>query len=371
MEDSTDLTLQELYSLLTLDIPEALPRELGFLDVVGHTTRETAICNVYRYFLDPALSPQLSRLMMAALVALIIEKYAQNGVKKEQDLSNYEVILERATGKGRIDIVIESKATQSVVIIEVKVYHWLHNDLEDYWWAFEYPEPQKAGIVLSLDPMTEGQINYSNFISITHSEWLNKVCSLGLPVSLPIKDFVYFNDFVNNMNRLTNSHQMNDSAEFYIKHSQKIKKAIKTQESAYSFVVQSIERVAAHFGWIAFGKSSYWRNLWNEDAKETVYLTAYPETIADEEGKVRLILEIYGAAVPYENELRKHIPDYMVSEHWSGGGKMHLTSMTYQVPLDDISKLSEKIIGFIEKDFEPVRQEMLSYLKDKNAHQHK
>ena len=370
MEASTDINLQELYSLLTLDIPAGSPRELGFLDVVGHTTRETTICNVYRYFLDPELSPQISPLMVEALQELIVEKYGASGVTKELDLSHYEVQLEVGTENGRIDIVLESKASQSVVIIEVKIYHWLHNDLEDYWQKFNYPVNQKVGIVLSLELMTESQINNPNFISVTHSEWLNKACNKGLPSSLPIKDFIYFNDFVNNMNHLTNAHTMNETAEFYIRHSQKIKKAIETQSVAYNYVVQAVERVAAHFDWIAYGNSSYWRNLWNQDDKETVYITAFPETIADENGKVILILEIYGVAIPFEKELRGLIPPDMTPEHWKGGGKMHLASKTYNVPLEDFPKLSEKIISFIDSDFIPVKKKMLEFLKGKNAHQH-
>ena len=173
------------------------------------------------------------------------------------------------------------------------------------------------------------------------------------------------------MTYLTKSHTMNESAEFYIKHSQKIKKAIETQAAAYNYVVEAVLRVAEHFGWTAFGNTSYWRNLWDENKRETVYITAYPETIADENGKVLLILEIYNAAIPYEQELRKLIPSKMTHENWKSGSKMHLASMNYQVQLEDFPKLSEKIISFIETDFSPVKEKMLEFLKAKDAHQHK
>lgn len=366
-----DLDLRNLYSLLALDIPRASSGELGFLDVVNHTTRETTICNVYRYFLDPELSPQISPLMLEALEGLVGEKYNAQGVTKDLDLTDFRVKLEHGTGSGRIDIVLESHATQSVVIIEAKIYHSLHNDLEDYWNHFKNPAIKRAGIVLSLEPLSEAQIGNSNFISITHWEWLNQVCSNGLPAGLPIKEYIYFNDFVNNMNNLAKPNAMNESAEFYIKHSKKVKKAIETQTEAYNYAVKSVERVAAHFGWTAYGTSSYWRNLWNQEEKETVYITTYPETIADEKGKVRLILEIYGVAIPFEKELRGLIPAEMTPEYWNGGGKMHLASMTYNVALKDLPKLSEKMIEFIEKDMEPVRKDLLKFLKEKDAHQQK
>lgn len=363
--------MEEFYKLLALDIPKVPANELGFLDVVGHTTRETTICNVYRYFLDPELSPHISPLMLETLKGLIDEKYNGQGVTKELDLTDFGVKLEHGTGSGRIDIALESPATQSVVIIEAKVYHSLQNDLEDYWNYFKYPAINKAGIVLSLESLSEAEIGNSNFVSITHCEWLNQVRGKGLPVGLPVKEYIYFNDFVNNMNNLTKPRTMNASAEFYIEHSDKVKRAIKTQSEAYNYAVSSVERVAAHFGWTAYGTSSYWRNLWNQEEKETVYITAYPETIADEKGKVKLILEIYGVAIPFEKELRGLLPSKMMPEYWNGGGKMHLASMTYNLALKDLPKLSEKMIEFIEKDFEPVRKDLLKFLKKKDAHQQK
>lgn len=283
--------LQPLINLLTLDIPESPARELGFLDVAGHPTRETTICNVYRYFLDPELSPQINPLMIEALEELIEEKYLKKDLPKELDLTDFKVRLEMGTGSGRIDIVLDSPATKSAVIIEVKIYHWLHNDLADYWKKFSYPDKQKAGIVLSLESMSETQIGNFNFVSITHSEWLNRVCGKGLPTGLPIKDYIYFNDFVNNMNHLTKSTTMNEQTEFYFEHSHTVEKAIDTKKQAWAYVLSHLKLAVGDLGMELTREKEDWSHIKKKKLRNFCLYTIFPSKILKGK-KLRMHIEL-------------------------------------------------------------------------------
>ena len=280
-----------LISILTLNIPESPPRELGFLDVAGHTTRETTICNVYRYFLDRELSPLLSPIMLEALKELIAEKYGESGVTKELDLSDYKVRLELSTGNGRIDIVLDSQVSQSVVIIEVKIYHGLYNNLADYWNKYLYPKNQKAGIVLSLKPMLDKQIGDIGFVSITHNEWLNKVCAKGLPTNLPIRDYIYFNDFVNNMNNLTKSTTMNEQTEFYFDHSNTVEKAIDTKKQAWVYVLSHLKLAAGDLGMELTREKEDWSHIKKKKMMNFCLYTIFPSKILKNK-KLRIHIEL-------------------------------------------------------------------------------
>ncbi|MAN03298.1 MAG: hypothetical protein CMI35_09470 [Owenweeksia sp.] len=360
----------QLLQLITLDIPENPPRELGFLDVVGHTTRETTICNVYRYFLDPETSPLISELLIQSLEELIQQAYGSKKQEKQYDLSGCEVLLEVATRKGRIDIVLHSAAAKSVVMIEAKIYHTLHNDLQDYWNKYDYPENQKAGIILTLEPLKETEIGNDHFINITHAQWLNLALQKGLPHELPLKDIIYFKDFVRNMNHLTQSDEMTEEIQFYFQHAQKIEKAIQTRKAAYDFVIDQLRKVAAHFNWILDGYAANWRHLWDYDHKATLYYTIYPESILTENGKVQVFLESYNKALPYTAELKKMLTDHLKPESYGDNNFQHLASKTYDIPNKDYEKLSDFLVERIKADFENTRRDMMGFLKDKDADRH-
>ncbi|MFZ6050749.1 PD-(D/E)XK nuclease family protein [Halocola ammonii] len=359
----------DLFQVLTLDIPEATPREVGFLDVAGHSTRETTICNVYSYFLDPELSPLLSPLMLEALEDLIEEKYARKKVKKELDFSEFEVMLELGTGNGRIDIVIESEASQSVVIIEAKVYHVLDNDLEDYWNRFPYADNRKVGIVLAINPFSDLDIKNENFISVTHWEWLNNVCSKGLPVNLPMKDYLYFNDFVNNMNRLTKSSEMNEQAKFYFDYSSKVDKAIETKSEALKYVIAQLHEVAGHFDLELFGNSDSWRHI-KSNNNDQVYYTLLPLEILEKK-QVLVILEVAGdkrsVRESYQEEMKDEVSKGELNlSHSNLSHVTHIVSKTYTLKKEKMDQMAATLIEGIENDLEPVREKLKGILEKSN-----
>ncbi len=359
---------KELIEFLQLDIPTPPPRDYGFLDVVNQATRETTICNVYRYFLSQSTAPKLSERMISALLELLESAFEEKGMEKQIDLSEYEVHLEYSTAQGRIDILILSRTSRCAIIIEAKIHHALHNNLSDYWSAIDYPEHQKAGVVLGLYPHSDVQIGHSHFVSLTHTDWLNSVVSGGLPHDIAVKNYIYFQDFVNNMNRITYSNEMTPEVKFYLSHPDKIESAIATKKAALEYVITQLQTVAERLNLSVFGSNDHWRNLWDAEKKYPVYYTVFPHDIITSGGQnITIIIELFGKAIAEEESLRQLLKDDALAKrlnnpHHRRAGYVHFLSTTIQLSPESLNLLAEKIVDTIANDLEPVRQKLLKAL---------
>ncbi len=367
----------ELRDLVVLDIPESPPRELGFLDISGQSTRETAICRVYAHFLDAKRSPQISALLSTALLNLIEQEFKNRTSKtveqKELDMDQFKVEYEVATSsKHRIDLVLQNNAGRSVVIIEAKIFHKLGNPLHSYWNHYDYPPNRKAGVVLSLERMPVSSIRHDHFVNITHTEWLNATVAMGLPHDLPIKDFIYFKDFINNMNHLSTTNEMTPELSFYLKHADKIEKAIKTKQSAFQFVIQQLEKAAIACDLKMFGSNDEWKHINSPDRKSPIYFTVLPQKILTTGGRVSVILELGSAAVKREKELKgiqqKYAHSKGINELSQGNSfYRHYLISTIEINPDSFGQLSQKVCDILNGPLGDARKEMLAILSKPNT----
>ena len=365
---------QSLIELLTLDIPKPEPYEFGFLDVVDHTTRENTISNVYSYFLDSEKSPQLSSVLIESLLELIEEKYDELNIRKQLDLADYSVQREVGITKGRIDLVIESKLGKSVILIEAKIYHWLANSLSNYRKAFEskYANKRMALIVLSLEKMQSGDLAKNNFICITHTEWLNKAVSKGIPLDLPINEVIYFKDFVKNMNRITKSTEMNEQAEFFFEYAEKINQAIKTKKEAEKFVKAQFEAICGERGWGMYWPNQDWAHLYPVNKrKEIPYYWITPRDIVENFGELRLVLEVGNESIGLRGEFHK-----IISEEFKDFNLKLLTTGPHHAAhiferrlrfktIDEFKNMKSRVLEVLD-DLEVVRKRLAELVKDGN-----
>ncbi len=354
--------------LLNLEIPISKPKERGFLELVGQSTKENPISNVYRNFLDRELSPELSKLLIDALKTLIEQKLANRRQNLDLELDEFEVIREFHTGQGRIDLVIESKKGQSVIIIESKIYHTIKNDLNDYWKAFEYPEEKKVGILLSLFPASSAEINHSHFINITHIEWLNQAKIIGLPFDLSPKSYIYFTDFYNTMQNLSKGNELSPEVEFYLNHFEVVEDAIKSKEAAVQFIMAQLDKVCKAMDWSVYGNADDWRNLWDEKSESHVYWTVFPLEIIQGRGQIDFLLEIDGDLRQFEGKIREKF-----TKQWEELGfksetnkekyVVHLAWKEYPFNSRKIANVADEMIEWLKKDLEPLRKEIEEYAK--------
>lgn len=369
---------QDLSHLITLQIPETKPVEHGFLDVVGYQYKENAISNCYAFFLNQEQSPVISSILISALERIIVQKYDRLGVQKELQLDAYTVIREHSTAskEGRIDIVVDTHPRVTTIIIEAKVNHCLNNDLNDYWATFSLPAINKAAIVLSLHPMHRSDIADERYINITHKEWLGEALKDGIPVGIPLRDYMYFTDFIQNINRITDTKEMTEDVKFYIQHAGAIDKAIKTKKAAEDFVLDQIRKVGSEFEFALHGNSLDFKNIWNEKEKWTVFYTMLPNQILEGKGLVTIFLEIDSVAVQVKDECLELMKKKFVngttcvlgiegSAHYQ-----HLLYTQFYLQLHEYDQLAVKSIEAINIYLKPAFEAVYDLLKKKGLHVH-
>lgn len=157
------------------------------MEISGYPHFENVSSNILLFYLNPKNEHDLNDLVLKSLYEVIKEAISK---KKDSYLSkldfnkyiyNENVVVEKEimTDKGnRLDLLITSK--EYAIGIENKIYHYLHNDLEDYKSTIDKQNKNiSIGIVLSLSKLNSKldieKIKISNFINITHNELHEKI----------------------------------------------------------------------------------------------------------------------------------------------------------------------------------------------------
>lgn len=346
-----------LIEFLLLNIPQSKPREDGFLDIIDHTYKENTISQVYNYFLSRDKSEILAKLFLSSLMDLL------GCADLEMEMTGHESSTEVASKKGRIDILIQNKTKEESIIIENKIYHWLHNDLEDYWNSVD--SKKKVGVVLTLYKQNIPDQLKTRYKSITHMEWLTRIKEMGFPPGLNTKQYVYLNDFIANMELLTKSKDMNEPAKFYFEHLDKIKLAINTENEAYHYVYNQIDTAAEELKWARDGSGESYRYIWDNKQEEIYYAIVFDKLFTDEK-EITIIIELHKNAIPKYESLLNLVKDKLAISNLqqsTGGGTgwKHLVHKVYPVKMNDIENLSQFIYDAITGDFKLIMEELIQY----------
>lgn len=290
------IPFSELEPFFLSSFPKELKRETTFLDIINRQTKENTISAIYAHFLDWRNSDKIAELFLSSLQELIKEKST-----KDFNLVDYTVYTEYITkeNKGRIDIVIESKESKSVIIIENKIYHYLGNDLVNYWDTFAYKSENKVGIVLGL---TNIPTSNDNFISITHLEWVTKIEKFIKEDNFSIREKIHIEDFISNIKHVTNENIMNENIKFYLNHSEKIEQAIRFKDETAKFVIAAINKTALHFGWEMYGNTLNYKQIWDKEKDIRIFYTLFPDDIIKKR-ELKIVIEIDGNARAYYDQL--------------------------------------------------------------------
>lgn len=208
--------LEELEKFLRdNDIPKIKANPKTFLGIAKQPHYENVLSNIYAFFFDPNEEHGLKDLFVSSFVEIINEKLNISEKEPKFEISyDFDIHTEFSTQKrGRIDLLLVNDS--DAIIIENKVYHYLNNDLVDYWNSIE--SSNKKGVVLSLNKIH--QTGHDQFVNITHIEFLNKVMShLGhYLIYASDKYLVFLKDFYQNIVNLSNQMETKD-LKFYFKH---------------------------------------------------------------------------------------------------------------------------------------------------------
>lgn len=256
-QDLLDKTVAEATDKLT---------HSNILSIAGIDHQENAWSNIYAYFLDEHESHGLKLLFKNSLEQIIYRKTGRTF-----NLAGGIIRREYSTIAGnRIDVLVEG--SEYTVIIENKVHHHLNNDLDDYWLSSKGSDDVKIGIVLTL---THILTNNSNYINITHLEWIDEVekqLSLNRAFIKP-QTTVLLNDFLDNVKQATG--KMNESElTLYLKEREKF-------NNLYTIAAQSRKWFQSIFTDSAFIRSLGNYTLVHTDRTNSAYRYAmyrFPDT---------------------------------------------------------------------------------------------
>lgn len=352
----------DLIEFLLLEIPEPKQYDDGFLDIVGVQYHENTITQIYSYFLNRERNPEISDLFLESLIDIVLVKMKQI---ERLEFDNLYCHLEYRTKKGnRIDLVIESsteiyvgkQSTKSALIIENKIFSGVQNDLHDYYDSVD--ANKKVGILLTLRPFNISSDLNDKFINITHSEWMQRVKSRGLPTNLSVNNYVYLNDFINNMENLTDKNTMDTEAKFFFQYPSKVLRAKQIHDSAYNYIIVQLKIIAEKLEWSFYGNSWSWRHFWDKKNESEVYFAIALDKVLTEQPELTVFLEIYKDSLKKETEFRQLLDEngfynFLEDDKKSSTSWAHLGFKTYKLQLNELEKLSDYLYDKLQEDFIP------------------
>ncbi|MES2588842.1 MAG: PD-(D/E)XK nuclease family protein [Bacteroidota bacterium] len=340
--------MDELNTLLKLDIPVS-KNHTGFLELIKKQYHENINSNIYAHFLNSSQS-EVSSLFLNALLDLI-EIKSPKKIQIHQAYAHTEV----PTSKGRLDILIDGSFGSGKILIENKLYHWLHNDLDEYWNHFNCSEDKKVGVLLTLEKHFIPENVTDKFINITHLEWINKVKENFILDTFPLNYQVYIGDFIQTIENLSKSYDMNATTKFYFEHTNQILKATATVSEAHQFLNNQLEYIANEIGWKTYGSSMNWRNFWDEHNHIDTYLTIITENLLNGKMIFSLILELKREDKKKVDEVRNLLKDHEQyradSQTYSRGDYLHFQIKDYPISMNDLEHFGKFVVQKIHEDF--------------------
>lgn len=182
-----------------------------YLEIAGKAHKEDTISNILAFFFSSEQPHGLGSLFVDSFLTCM-------GIEAGELIGQVEAYREVYTAKGkRIDLVIETEGT--VLVIENKINHWLHNDLDEYA-AHAYRHYKNKKIFLAVLSIDAQQCRHS-FINVTYERFLEEVNKRILYIKLDASNRYYLmlQDFFQTLKNLRFKTMINEEIRaFFIEH---------------------------------------------------------------------------------------------------------------------------------------------------------
>lgn len=238
--------LKALEDFLNKARPQHSEEVWTFLDIAGFPRYENVISNIYAYYLDKENLHGFDDLFIQALFATIKSK-AKGSLKSKLDFLNnwneWEVTREVYVDRKRIDILLTETTEDEdrIVIIENKIYHTIDNPFDTYLSVNN--TKKKVGVLLSLFDEPRG---HSDFINITHSEYLEEIKRLQgqyLEAS-EARDLFILKDLIISLNYEAMQDKQNpEILKFYAEYKQSINEVVKLRDEAINSILNKVQQI--------------------------------------------------------------------------------------------------------------------------------
>lgn len=333
----------------------------------GFPHYEDVLSNWYAFFFRSEEKHGFGRLFIHALLDLIRAKTA--GVPDSFIDHNVQCRREVQTDKGNyIDLVLYDEESDvntfnQAILIENKVYHFLHNDLNDYYRSIKTgADDHKQGVLMTLWPQNNLPPEYVN---ITHRAFIAKVLEL-LPRywgSAGEKYLIYLKDIEQNIQRLTSEMQMNTNIRFYFENTPKFHAMQEVAREASEYIYGQIEETAHLLKLEPDGKQYDYRHIWQRGVDHIYYTFLLTDFFKD--GKtIHVALELWTKkALDLMPEYNTACTDVHIGKNvimktkYDGKSNFHYYAFkTYTLEAGQVENLAEILAAGIKEDLEPLRK---------------
>ncbi|RYH72160.1 hypothetical protein EVU94_13915 [Flavobacteriaceae bacterium 144Ye] len=366
-QKAVELLDYQLQTFLNQNEIPTVKQNVGFLEIINKSHNETINSNLYAHFLSCKINP-IKHAFLDALLDLIEEK-----ASKKLSIAQFQVRTELATTTGRIDIVLEDNLNLNTILIENKIYHNLHNDLNEYWTFFKLNESKKVGVLLTLKPHTIPIEVQGKFINITHWEWISKVKEILDVDSLKDEAYKrYVTDFFNTIENISTTYKMNNSAKFFFNNAIQVNKVYDTIVEGHGYLISQYQLIAEKLGLQTYGSDINWRNIWDEENHLDTFITIdAQDLVSGKYPRYKIILELMRKDKDRVEELSVKFENHaQFSDKFRGqtrGMHCHFLVKEYDIDLNDLDKFAEIVEHNIKTDFNKIFIEVVEYLyPDKN-----
>lgn len=339
--------------ILEHDFPKIPDKSPTLLEIAGMPHYENVDSNIWAFFLNPHAEHGLEDLFLQSLIALCLRKYKEKGIHKELNIINPTIHRELSTNTTkRMDIVLDDE--NSVIIVENKIFHWLANDLGEYWEHFDesnYPSHRKAGVVLALHP-TNGIDN--RFVSITHQELNTEILSgIGrflLQANPKYLSFLY--DFIANKQNFYMPDQTQESFTFLFEHREKINRLIDIKNSLVTSVLKQVDQGSGTF--VMARKTQIDYRYYTFEETPNLYYTILIRHILDEDPHYSIILEgnhidqeVFDQIRMLAKELTEGLDHIQVIDSKPNHAWFHLLTIRKQFNIELLETMGSEITSII------------------------
>lgn len=342
------MDLNEIKAFLDRGIIKVKQKETTFLDIAGFPHYENVISNIYAYFFNPDQKHGLGSLFLDSLLELVGQNFVFNSPK---------VFREYPTKKGgRIDLVIvdQDREDKKVLIIENKMFHFLNNDLKDYYDSF--PGMKRTGVLLTINPA----ITYhEKFANVTHQALLNKVLeNLGpLILTVPEQSVFILKEFSKNLNNFTMTHEVGNYFSFYQENLRSIEAVKKLSNEIRNHLWKQIDNVPdllPELGLTLAASGNNRLRYYLSGKTRSVFFTILPTVFNTPNPRILIVVELNKSGIERLNEInaidfteeeRKYLRETIPLRKTY----LHYATKTIDIASKDFENLSTYLSTSIEK----------------------
>lgn len=254
---------------LVENLPELPKERKNIFDISGFPNWENVNSNFLAFYIQENEEHNFERLFLNSLINCIESEVSDVKLAEQTFEAPYTVYREYSTNKrGRIDILIKSENNNKEVdaenedseaawalIIENKIDHELHNNLNDYWDSVK--AKNKLGIVLSKGEtdLKSYELNQNTFfVNVTHKQ-------LVLAIEANISEFFLKSDdrhllllkeYILNIKNLYKNYRpnfiMKDQLVQFHKHSDEIIKLLDINNNLLSYINKECTKAFENLG---------------------------------------------------------------------------------------------------------------------------